>query len=77
MNRYLPEGIVAIHRQFAKDAIPHAFGEAIALAYCSILRATADIDINIFLPQADFRRVLDSIGTVIPMTNRTTAEREI
>lgn len=33
MNQYLPEGIIALHNQFARDAIPHAFGGAIALAY--------------------------------------------
>ena len=77
MNRYLPEGIVAIHQQFAEDAIPHAFGGAIALAYCSVPRATADIDINVFLPQSDRHRVLDSISIVVPLANRADAERQI
>jgi hypothetical protein len=77
VNPLLPDGITAIHRQFAADAIPHAFGGAIALTYCSVPGATADIDIYVFLPQAELRRVLDAIGAVVPITDRAKAEREM
>jgi hypothetical protein len=77
MNDNLPRGIIDIHNAFARDGIPHAFGGAIALAYWAEPRATADIDINVFLSQDQRVRVLDSIATVIPLTNRADAERQI
>ncbi len=77
MNRYLPQGIIDIHNAFARDSIPHAFGGAIALAYWSAPRATTDIDINVFLSQDQHLRVLDSIATVVPLTNRADAERQV
>jgi len=47
----LPERVVAVHRALAASKIPHAFGGAIALAYCiGDPRATVDMDINVFLP---------------------------
>jgi hypothetical protein len=36
---------------------PHAFGGALALAYYAEPRATIDIDLNVFLAPADYRRV--------------------
>ena len=44
----LPDKVVAIH--VALDAIPHAFGGALALAYHAEPRATIDIDLNVFIP---------------------------
>lgn len=46
----LPEKVVAIHRQLAKAKIPHAIGGALALAYYAEPRATADVDVNVFVP---------------------------
>jgi hypothetical protein len=77
MNQYLPEGLIVLHNRFAHDHIPHAFGGAIALAYWGVPRATTDIDINIFLSKNQRVRVLDSIGTTFPLTNRADAERQI
>lgn len=46
----LPDRVVAVHRALAAARIPHAFGGAIALAYCiGEPRATIDMDINVFL----------------------------
>lgn len=44
----LPDKVIAITRAL-KD-IPHAFGGALALAYYAEPRATADIDLNVFVP---------------------------
>ena len=53
----LDEQIVAIERAFVDAGIPHAFGGAQALGYYGSVRATQDIDVNVFLPAADAPRV--------------------
>jgi hypothetical protein len=46
----LADKIVALHRAIASRDIPHAFGGALALAWCTQRpRATIDIDLNVFL----------------------------
>lgn len=52
----LPDRILAVHRSLASHHLPHAFGGALALAWCTQrARGTIDIDVNVFLPpdQAD------------------------
>ncbi|NJN51769.1 MAG: hypothetical protein HC809_08305 [Gammaproteobacteria bacterium] len=45
----LPEKIVALHTALEGAALPHAFGGALALAWCTgQARGTIDIDINVF-----------------------------
>ncbi len=45
----LPEKIVALHEALDGAALPHAFGGALALAWCTgQARGTIDIDINVF-----------------------------
>ncbi|MDZ7781641.1 MAG: hypothetical protein U5K56_01375 [Halioglobus sp.] len=45
----LPQKIVALHHALAVAELPHAFGGALALAWCTgRARGTIDIDINIF-----------------------------
>ena len=47
----LPERIVALHRMLDRESIPHAFGGALALAWCTErARGTIDIDVNVFVP---------------------------
>lgn len=46
----LAEKIVAIHRSLHAADVPHAFGGALALAWCTQrARGTIDIDLNIFV----------------------------
>lgn len=52
----LPEKVLAITE--ALREIPHAFGGALALAYYAEPRATADIDLNVFIPEAEAARVV-------------------
>jgi hypothetical protein len=46
----LPEKIVALHRALDRSGIPHAFGGALALAWCTHrARGTIDVDVNLFV----------------------------
>lgn len=61
MNRpTLPERIIAVHE--ALDAVPHAFGGALALAYHAEPRATRDIDCNVFVDCSNAAQVLDPLA---------------
>lgn len=55
----LVDKILAIHRSLDAATVPHAFGGAIALAWCTQhARGTIDIDVNIFLGVEEVDRVL-------------------
>jgi hypothetical protein len=55
----LIDKLFAIHDALAAHALPHAFGGAIALAYCvEEPRGTRDLDVNIFCDAADAAKVL-------------------
>jgi hypothetical protein len=60
----LDEQIVAIERAFRDAGIPHAFGGAQALAWYGTVRATHDIDLNVFLPAGEAPRVLEALGAL-------------
>lgn len=54
MAESLADKIVVIHRAFARAGLAHAFGGALALAWCTErARGTIDIDVNVFVPMAD------------------------
>jgi hypothetical protein len=47
----LADKIVAIHQALDTAHLPHAFGGALALAWCTQrARGTIDIDVNVFIP---------------------------
>jgi hypothetical protein len=47
----LPRKIVSVHRALAAAGFAHAFGGALALAWCTErARGTIDIDVNVFVP---------------------------
>ena len=53
MNAELVEKLLAIHAALKVRSLPHAFGGAIALAYCvQEPRGTRDLDVNIFVDAA-------------------------
>jgi hypothetical protein len=58
----LDEQIVAIENAFVAAGIPHAFGGAQALAYYGSVRATHDIDVNVFVTSDQAERVLAVLG---------------
>lgn len=64
------ERIVVLHQQLEKARLPHAFGGAIALAYCTRdPRGTDDIDINIFVGTRRLDEVLASLPENITVTD--------
>ena len=75
----LVERIVAIHRAFDTAGIPHAFGGALALAWCTErARGTIDIDVNVFVPAAQSATALDALpdGVRITKANRAELDRD-
>jgi len=58
----LGERLLSIHAALVNAELGHAFGGAIALAYCTgEPRGTRDLDVNIFIPAASFKRALDAL----------------
>jgi hypothetical protein len=50
----LSDKIVAIHKALTRARLPHAFGGALALAWCTQrARGTIDIDLNVFITTAE------------------------
>ena len=50
----LVEKVVAIHEALTDAKLSHAFGGALALAWCvGTPRATLDVDVNVFIAEAD------------------------
>jgi uncharacterized cupin superfamily protein len=75
----LGDKLLALHDALETAGIAHAFGGAIALAYCTHEpRGTIDIDINIFLDPGDAARAFDLLpsGVAHASTDRVTAERD-
>jgi hypothetical protein len=62
MNAELVEKLLAIHVALKARALPHAFGGAIALAYCvHEPRGTRDLDVNVFVKAAKAAEVLAAL----------------
>jgi len=65
----LPDKIVAIHRALGAGGIPHAFGGALALAWCTRrARGTVDIDVNLFVDPARAAEALDALPDEVVWT---------
>jgi len=62
MNPELVEKLLAIHRALKAASLPHAFGGAIALAYCvEEPRGTRDLDVNVFVDAGKATEVLAAL----------------
>lgn len=62
MNAELVEKLLAIHASLKDRSLPHAFGGAIALAYCvQEPRGTRDLDVNVFVDAAKAPEVLAAL----------------
>ncbi|HEX8753931.1 MAG TPA: hypothetical protein VF731_10990 [Solirubrobacterales bacterium] len=58
----LVDKLLAIHEALRERSLPHAFGGAIALAYCvEEPRGTRDLDVNVFCDAADAAKVLAAL----------------
>jgi hypothetical protein len=54
--------LLAIHDALEGAGVPHAFGGAIALAYCTNEpRGTRDVDVNVFVDVGEVERVLAAL----------------
>lgn len=70
----LPEKIILLHQALDAVDIHHAFGGALALAWCTgRARGTIDIDINIFVPVAETDDILSRLPADITVTARDRA----
>lgn len=58
----LPAKVVALHEALARADVPHAFGGALALAWCTErARGTIDIDLNVFVDHTRAGIVRDAL----------------
>jgi hypothetical protein len=65
----LIDKIVTLHHALDEQQIPHAFGGALALAWCTQqARGTIDIDINIFLSRDAIDQILASLPPGVTYT---------
>ena len=62
----LSERLLVLHGALEKAGVPHAFGGAIALAYCTLhARGTIDIDVNLFVPASEAKAALAALPDAI------------
>ncbi len=63
--------IIELHEQLTQQQIPHAFGGALALAWCTErARGTIDIDVNLLIPAADWETALDAMPREVKVTRK-------
>jgi len=75
----LVEQILELHRHLGAAELPHAFGGALALAYCTLEpRGTRDIDVNVFVGVDQIDELVAALPTdiVVTDTNRTELDRD-
>ena len=74
----LVERIIALHQALDSADIPHAFGGALALAWCTQrARATIDIDINLFVDVGQADRVFVALPPGVEVTDDDRARIEV
>jgi hypothetical protein len=54
--------VIAVHESLDVADVRHAFGGALALAFIIDPRATADVDVNVFLPADQVQGVVSELG---------------
>jgi hypothetical protein len=65
----LPRKIVAVHRALDAAGLAHAFGGALALAWCTErARGTIDIDVNVFVPKMRAAEVVAALPREVTAT---------
>lgn len=75
----LAERLLAVHTSLDEAGLPHAFGGAIALAYCTKEpRGTRDLDVNVFVGPDRADEVLDAMprGVTVGRADRVAARRD-
>lgn len=62
----LADKVVALHDACDLAGLPHAFGGALALAWCTRQpRGTSDIDLNVFVPTSSVGAVLEALPPAV------------
>lgn len=75
----LAQRLIAIHDSLTAGRIAHAFGGAIALAYCTEEpRGTRDIDVNVFVDPSYAPEVFEALpdGVAVTPTDLEVAQRD-
>jgi hypothetical protein len=73
----LASKLLAVHRSLEAADHPHAFGGAIALAFCtSEARATVDLDVNVFVPVSRATEVFDVLPDGIAIDGHARARTD-
>jgi len=73
----LADKIVAIHLAIDAAVLPHAFGGALALAWCTQrARGTIDIDVNVFIPAPRTGDLLDALPPEVVATDAAVEQLE-
>jgi len=73
----LGERLLAVHDALELAGHPHAFGGAIALAYCTgEPRGTRDLDVNVFAAPTSARQVLRALPDGVSVTDENVADAE-
>lgn len=66
----LGQRLLAVHDALALAELPHAFGGAIALAYCTLEpRGTRDIDVNVFVDPLRAAEVLSALPDQVTVSD--------
>lgn len=69
------EKLAAIHRGLSAAGLPHAFGGAVALAFCTAdPRGTVDVDVNVFVPVARSGEVIDALPDGVTVDDASRAQ---
>lgn len=67
----LVQKIAEVHRVLKRAKLKHAFGGALALAWCTArARGTIDIDVNVFVAGDEYQKVLDALPKEVKVTNK-------
>jgi hypothetical protein len=71
----LAEKVVALHHALDAAGLPHAFGGALALGWCTHQpRGTADIDVNVFVPTTSVGKVRAALPAHVAWTATDTRQ---
>lgn len=69
--------LLALHHALEDAAVPHAFGGALALAWCTQqARGTIDIDVNLFVDVGQVRDVVTALPAGVRWTEEDVATLE-
>lgn len=65
--------VTVLHRALDKAGVVHGFGGALALAAAGFVRATRDVDINVFLPESDWDSLFSALESCGVESDRASA----